>query len=148
NGYSFALIGHWAQLGSPPRAGTSIAEFLLSRTQRKSDQGEAFSVLAAIDQFEMLFTSFPARQAERDAFIDELSAALRQLPALKLLLVIADDHLATLRSYEHRFAPDTFNYVRLEALRVGSAIEALTRPLAGMGKDFAPGVAEELIDQL
>lgn len=152
NDYSYELIGHWAQRGSPPQPRTSIAEFLLARTQHMSEhmseQSGPYSLLAAIDQFEMLFAGFPARQAERDKFIDELTEALRSLPTLKLLLIIGDDHLATLSSHEHRFGPHRFNYVRLGALSQGAASEALRRPLAGTGRAFGPGVAEELVNQL
>jgi len=148
NGYSFALLSHWAQLGQPLPVGTSIADFLLSRPRRVSEQGDPHSVLAAIDQFEVLFTAFPARQEERGEFIDELATALRQLPALKLLLVINDDHVATLRSYERRLSPYPFSYVRLDALGPEAALDAVIQPLAGTALSFGTGVAEELVDRL
>jgi tetratricopeptide (TPR) repeat protein len=148
NGYSFALLSHWAQFEQPPELGTSIADFLLARPSRVRADGEERSLLAAIDQFEALFTGFPARESERADFIDELAVALRQLPALKLLLVVSDDHVATLSSYEQRLSPYPFSYVRLDALKPGAALEAAARPLDGTGWSFAAGVAEDLIERL
>jgi tetratricopeptide (TPR) repeat protein len=148
NGFSFALLSSWAQFRQPSAPGTSIADFLSSRPQRMTEGGELHSVLAAIDQFEELFTEFPGRQREREAFLDELSAALERVPALKLLLVVRDDHLATLRSYERRLSPHGIGYVRLEALSPAAASEAVIRPLEATGRSFADGVVHDLVDQL
>ena len=73
NGYSFALLSHWAQFEQAPVPGTSIADFLLARPPGVSADGEQQSILAAIDQLEALFTEFPAREEERAVFIDELA---------------------------------------------------------------------------
>ena len=148
NGYTFSLLDNWAQLGQPPALGTSIAEFLLARAEATAERAEPRDVLVAIDQFDALFSTFPARQAERDRFIDELGAALSQLPALKLLLVVGDEHLATLGGYERRLFPHRFGYVELDALDPEAALDAVTLPLQGTGRSFATGVAEELVDRL
>lgn len=148
NSYSFALLGQWAQLGAPPTPGTTIAEFLRARVKPDSDGEEPRAVLAVIDQFEVLFSGFPAREAERDGLFSELRNALEELPALKLLLVISEDHLATLKRYEHRFAPDTFRTISLTALGEQAAVEAVTQPIEGSGRVFADGVAEDLVDRL
>ncbi|HET7012973.1 MAG TPA: tetratricopeptide repeat protein [Streptosporangiaceae bacterium] len=148
NSYSFALLGQWAQLGSPPRPGTAIAKFLLDRAKPSSDEDEPRSVLAAIDQFEVLFSGFPSREAEREGLFADLKLALEAVPALKLLLVISDDHLATLRRYESRFAPLKFSYMSLAALGPDAAVEAVKQPLDGRGRFFGDGVAEDLVERL
>jgi tetratricopeptide (TPR) repeat protein len=148
NGYTFALLDNWARLGQPPAIGASVTEFLLARAEGLADQDDPRDVLIAIDQFEALFSTFPARQDERDGFIDELGAALTRLPALKLMLVVGDDHLAALRSYERRLAPHRFGYVQLDALELEAALEAVALPLSGTGRSFAAGVADELVERL
>ena len=148
NGYTLAVLGGWAQLSEPVEPGTSIAEFLLARSPRISPAGEPYSILGVIDQFEGLFTAFPARHDERQAFIDELRIALDQVPALKLLLIVTDDQLAVLSSYERQLVPYPFNYIRLDALRPENAIDAIRGPIANTRMTFAPGVAEELVDRL
>lgn len=148
NSYATALLGSWAQLGEPVMQGTSVAEFLLSRPRRLSPTGESGSVLAAIDQFEELFNAFPARHGERQAFIDELKAALDQVPPLKILLVISDDQLATLNSYERQFLPYRFSYLHLDAMKPDNALEAILGPVTNADVAFAPGAAEELVDRL
>lgn len=148
NGYTLALLGGWAQLSEPVEPGTSIAEFLLARSPRISPAGEPYSILGAIDQFEGLFTAFPARHDERQAFMNELRTALEQVSALKLLLVVTDDQLATLSAYERQFAPYPFHYIRLEALKPENAIDAIRGPIANARVTFAPDVAEELVDRL
>jgi len=111
-------------------------------------QGGPYNILAAIDQFEELFTAFPARQEERTGFVEELAEALHEVPTLNLLLILRDDHLAELEPYERHFAPYPVTYVRLGPLDVESAQSAVTSPLVGTGRSFAPGVAEELVDKL
>lgn len=148
NSYSFALLGQWAQLGSPPTPGTTIAEFLHARNKPAANDEEPRAVLAVIDQFEVLFSGFPARETERDGLFTELQHALAELPALKLLLVISEDHLATLRRYEQRFAPDKFRTISLTALAGEAAVEAVTQPLEGSGRVFGDGVAKDLVDRL
>lgn len=148
NGYTLALLGGWAQLSEPVEPGTSIAEFLLARSPLISPAGDPYSILGAIDQFEGLFTAFPARHDERQAFMDELRTALDQVPALKLLLVVTDDQLAALSSYERQFAPYPFHYIRLDALKPENAVDAIRGPIANARVAFAPEVAEELVDRL
>jgi tetratricopeptide (TPR) repeat protein len=105
-------------------------------------------VLAAIDQFEVLFTAFPARHEEREGFLRELREALDQVPALKLLLVISDEQLAPLSSCERQLSRYPFSYVRINALSTQGAIEAVEGPVAATSLTYAPGSAGELVDRL
>jgi len=148
NSFSHALLGTWAQLGQLHAPDISIAEFLASRARQVSRTGDPHYLLAVIDQFEMLFKTFPARQAERDGFIDELGTALRQVPALKLLLVISDDRLGALGAYSGQLSDHALSYVRLDRLSRDGALDAVAGPLTGTERRFDAGVGEELIDRL
>ncbi len=148
NGYSFTLLNSWALSEQPPAPGTSIADFLQVRRTQSASQDEPNSILAAVDQFEELFTSFPALHEERVGFVDELAEALRTITALRLLLLIRDDHVPELARYEERLSPYRFTYVRLDPLDPEAAQEAVERPLESTSRTFAPGVAKELVDSL
>ncbi len=147
-GYSLALLSQWAQLSGIPAREMSIADFLLSRPQILSAHGDPHSVLAAIDQFEGLFTAFPTNQTKQEEFIDELAEALQRLPALKLLLVVRDEHLASLSTYESRLSQYPLNYMQLDALTPVAAVDASQELFVGTGYVFDVGVADELVDQI
>lgn len=147
NGFTFALLSHWAP-AEPPTPGTTVAGFLRARPRRLNEFGEPATVLAAIDQFEDVFTAFLGRREEREALIGELAEALRTVPELRLLLVVRDDQLASIASYERHLSPDSFAYVRLEPLSVESAVQAVRGPLEGTGRSFAPGADRDIVDRL
>jgi tetratricopeptide (TPR) repeat protein len=146
--HSLALLGHWIQFDGIPGHEMSIADFLLARPQLLSANGDPHSVLVAIDQFEELFTTFPTNQTKQEEFINELAEALQRLPALKLLLVVRDEHVASLSTYETRLSQYPLNYVQLDALTPTTAVGASQELFVGTGHIFDSGVAEELVDQI
>jgi tetratricopeptide (TPR) repeat protein len=148
NGYRYTLLSSWAPFGEPPGPNTTVQEFLAARPRLTNTRGEPFSVLAAIDQFEELFTSFPARDDQTEQLIDELAEAVRETEAFSLLLIVRDDHLATLSRYEGRLSPYPVVYRRLEALDAEAAAEAVTEPLARTRRSFAPEAVDSLIERL
>ena len=105
-------------------------------------------LLAAIDHFEELFTSFPARQAERGEFIDQLAEAVRRVPAIRLLIVINDEYLGELKAYERRLSPFPLEYIRLSSLSTETALDAITGPLRGTRREFAADVPQKIVDSL
>ncbi len=148
NAYRYTLLSSWAPFGEPPGARTTVREFLASRPGLSKARGEPYSVLAAIDQFEEIFTAFPARDDEREQLIDELGAAVREIDAFNLLLILRDDHLGTLSRYEDRLSPYDVRLERLDALDAEAAMEAVTGPLEGTGRSFDPDAARGLVDRL
>ncbi len=96
NSYRYTLLSSWAPFDVPPGERTTVREFLSARPKLTNAQGEPYSVLAAIDQFEEIFTAFPAHDDQREQLIDELGEAVRHIQALSLLLIVRDDHLGTL----------------------------------------------------
>lgn len=148
NAYRYTLLSSWAPFGEPPPVNMTIRDFLSARPRLANKRKEPFSILAAIDQFEELFTAYPADDRRSEQLIDELGNALRETEALSLLLVVRDDHLATLSQFEARLSPDPVVYRRLEALDIQSAAEAIAEPLARTGRSFAPNVVESLVEDL
>ena len=127
-----------APFEEPPTPGTSIADFLLARVPDTSGPSDPVHLLAAIDHFEELFTSFPARQAERGEFIDQLAAAVRRVSAIRLLIVINDEYLGELKAYERRLSPFPLEYIRLSSLSADTALDAITGPLRGTRRKSPP----------
>lgn len=148
NGYANTLLTRWARAEEADVLNVRISDFIRARFASFSGNNEDRIILAAIDHFEGLFTAYPAYPSERDEFIAELTAAIRKVPALRLLLLINDEHLVNLRWYEQEFSPFSPRYVRLEALTPEAALAAITHPLRGTGCSFAPGAAEELVERL
>lgn len=140
--YRFTLLSSWAPGGQTPDPSASLLEFLRLATPNRPRR-----ILAAIDQFEELFTAFPARLDDREQLMRELAEALRETP-LNLLLVVRDDHLAALSAYEGRLLAFPFTYLRLDGLAPPAAIEAVRGPVSRSGLEYAPGVAEDLVERL
>jgi tetratricopeptide (TPR) repeat protein len=141
--HRFTLLSSWAPAGQVPDQERSISATLHGMTAA----AEPRRILAAVDHFEELFITFPARLAERERLIGELTAALRELP-LNLLLIVRDDNLAALSGFEGRLTPQPFTYLQLEGLAESSALAAVTGPVDATGRRFASGVAESLVQRL
>ncbi|MDT3444370.1 MULTISPECIES: tetratricopeptide repeat protein [unclassified Pseudofrankia] len=149
NPYTFALLSSWSPHDSPNQlSGLSVTDFLSRRVERFDRYDDPLPVLAAIDRFEEVFRDLPHRRRYRDEFIDHLAEAIRALPHLRLLISIREDSLASLLPYEAVISSDSRTRFHVEPLPVGAALRAVTRPLAGTGRSFAPGVAERLVDDL
>jgi len=101
-----------------------------------------------IDQFEELITSHPGRWREREAFFRQLNQALLDDPNLWVALTLREDYVAALDPY----AELTFNRLRarfyMERMDKDAALDAIRRPAELGGRPFAPGVAEQLVDNL
>jgi len=146
--HTFPLLSTWAAGGPPPAPGTRIVDFLRGRPRRVNRFGEPYTVLAAIDQFEEVFDAPPTRRAAVEPLIDQLAEALEALPSVHLLLVIRDDHVGTLTSYQNRFHPRLPVWIPLAPLTPAEAEQAVTGPVAGTGRRYADGVARRLVDDL
>jgi len=148
NPFLFVLLSSWWPTAKADELrGMSLREFFRRRGERRDDYGEPVPILAAVDQFEKLFTSSPHYWRHRDAFLDELTEVVEELPELRLLVSIRQDALAAFLPYEHRIAPPRRRFP-LQALSPQAALEAVKGPLRATGRSYAPGVAEMIVDNL
>jgi hypothetical protein len=101
-----------------------------------------------IDQFEEIITSNPDHWQEREDFFRQLNQALVDDPNLWVVLTLREDYIAALDPY----APLVLNRMRarfyMERMDEEDALEAVREPAELAGRPFAPGVAEELVDDL
>ncbi len=153
NVYTAALLSSWAADPASPELGdVSVAGFLRNRPRRYDERGKERPVLAAIDQFEELFSSPTVRRPHQDPaveeFIGELAEAVEAVPQLRLLIVIRGDSVARLFPYEPALGPQRRTRFRVGPLDRKGALDAVTRPLQRTTRSFGPGVAEDLVDDL
>jgi hypothetical protein len=112
------------------------------------DAGPPARFALVIDQFEEIITGHPDRWRERAGFFRQLDAALQANPNLWVVLSLREDYVAALDPY----APLTFNRLRarfyMERMGVAAALDAIRSPAELGGRPFAPGVAEQLVENL
>ncbi|MFG2075444.1 tetratricopeptide repeat protein [Nonomuraea maritima] len=150
NPFTVALLSSWAPGESLTRlSGLTVQQFLRRRGPRRDRYGDPVPILLAIDQAEELFFDFPHRQGFRDPFIAQLARALDENEDLRLLLSIREDYFARLQAHGEllrRGGPVA--EVALEPLTGEQALLAIREPLAGTGRQYAPGAAETLVRKL
>jgi tetratricopeptide (TPR) repeat protein len=138
NPYTLALLRSWSPGEDATRlVGLTVREFIRQRAERYSQGG-----LAVIDQAEELSADSGPRRAHGQRFLDELAEALQEEPHLHLLLMVRESALDTFSEALHGVP---FHVPPLSPER---AAEAVSGPVDGTGRSFAPGAAEELIEDL
>lgn len=126
----------------------SLAGFLEDDILEKGDEDAETKRVLIIDQFEELFTSHLDRWQERKAFFDQLRQSLDSDPLLWLILVMREDHIANLEPYTSLLPGRLQTRFYMPRMNAATALEAIKRPAEKAGRVFAPGVAEELVDNL
>jgi WD40 repeat protein len=104
--------------------------------------------LVIFDQFEEIFTYHPELTDQRHAFFVQLGDCLSEYPQLSLLLSMREDYLADLEASAALLPDRMRTRMRLERLGVEGAVDAVREPAALAGMPFAPGIAEQLVDNL
>ena len=101
-----------------------------------------------IDQFEELFTTYEDQWQKREDFFRQLSQALNDDAHLWIILSLREDYIAELDPYL-RLLPNRGRVrYRLTYMDAAAALEAVQQPAALAGRPFAPGVAENLVNNL
>ncbi len=126
-----------------PLAGTSSLADLI-RARQRAQEGP---VVLAIDQFEQFLLLYsPAERAAAVAALADL-AADRSLD-LRLVLVIRDDFLGRLQTFESRWPGLLDVRFRLDRLGREEARAAIEGPAALFGVSWEPALVEALLDDL
>jgi tetratricopeptide (TPR) repeat protein len=137
NPYSLALLSSWFPADYPSAlAGRSLVELIRRRAPETARAGGR-PTLAVIDQAEQLFDA-AARQRERAAFLAELGEALEELPGMRLLIAVRDEHADGYR------LPGAVVF-RLSSLGREAAVGAVGLPALAAGRPFEAGAAEAVV---
>ena len=143
NPFTLALLRSW----SPGEAVTqlvdlAVRDFIAGERLRRLGR-DGGPLLAAIDQVDDLLADPGPRRAHQRRFLEELASAVRNEPGLHLLLLAREETTALIS--EMLGAVAVYN---LGALTRKDAIEAVTGPVAGTGRSYAEGAAENLVTDL
>jgi WD40 repeat protein len=143
--------------GDPQRlAGMSLRDYLAALPVEDAAaeaeaalpaNGELQPLVLVIDQFEELFTTYPAAWEQRGAFFEQLAEAMQADPALWVLLAMREDYVAALDPYA-RLLPGRLR-VRYSMERMGpeAAFRAVTLPVKDL-RPFEEQAARDLVTNL
>jgi WD40 repeat protein len=98
--------------------------------------------------FEEIVSGYDSRGKERQEFFLQLADAIRQHPALKIVLTVREKFVAVLEPFAKGFACHLRVRKRLEPLTAAAALQAITGPVREFGVRYADGVAEKLVQDL
>jgi tetratricopeptide (TPR) repeat protein len=123
---------------------------LLSDIDNNKDREEPSLKLIVFDQFEDFFNIFPSNdwQTQQNDFFIQIIKALENDSSLRIVFVMREEYVAQLDPFAYNLSGKLRARFRLEPLRRDAALLAVTQPLKNTGVSFAPGVAEELVDNL
>jgi tetratricopeptide (TPR) repeat protein len=148
NPYCLSVLAHWSPIESRSRlAQLSLAEFLHRRSVNRTGAWASVPTHVAIDQLEDVFVGNRSDQ-HRNEFFDDLAAAMRELPGLRVLLSTRTDTLSDLAPYIERLQPGPGTRVTLGPLTHEAAVEAVWKPMEAAGHQFGEGAAEYLVEKL
>ena len=125
-------------------AGQTLSEYIAGRPRRPDAPS---SVFLLFDQFEEILTLDPLDLHARKTFFLELGQALR-VPVPRALFAIREDYLGALAPYRDDVPTRLRMAFRIDLLTRDAAVEAITRPAHDAGREFAPGVADKLAEDL
>jgi len=148
NPYVYFTLASWG-VQVPDAAAEGTLSAALARLPRETDRyGDPAYRLLIFDQFEELFTSFPACWAQRSRFAEELARCIADDERLRILFVVREDHLADAFGLAEAFQASHRSSMRLPLLGKDDAIEAIEGPLRATGFRYADGVAVKLAEDL
>jgi hypothetical protein len=126
----------------------SLPGYLEKLEHPVDEEDLALPRVAIFDQFEELFSFHVERWDERQGFFQQVGHALEEDRLLRVVFSIREDYIAQLDPYAELMPEKLRSRFRLERLRKGAALAAITKPLGGTKRSFAEDAAEELVAEL
>ncbi|HEX5603910.1 MAG TPA: hypothetical protein VFX63_15225, partial [Pyrinomonadaceae bacterium] len=141
---------------TPANMNMTFHQFVAQCGQFTNEYGEPTPIVMVFDQFEELFTSYPGRWPDREDFFKQIGEALEgnpkkglaANPLLRVIFCMREDYIAELDPYLPWLPEKLRTRFRLEHLREKKALTAITKPLEKTNRNYAPGVAEQLVRNL
>jgi outer membrane protein assembly factor BamB len=142
---------------------SSLEDYLAKQTTESDEDGNPRPRLLIFDQLEEIFRNQIEAKQKQHEFFAQIGEVLDKSRArispegdstppdtvpTRVLLSMREEYIAELDNYAE-LLPDRLRIrFRLERLREPAALEAVTGPLGLTSLTFAPGVAEQLVDDL
>lgn len=101
-----------------------------------------------IDQFEELLTTHPDQWEKRADFFDQLREAMEDDPYLWVVFSMREDFVAGMAPFAHLIPDGLRTRYPMQRMEAEAALEAIREPAKLGGREFAAGVAEQLVDNL
>ncbi len=129
---------------------TTFSSFLAARPRQLDEFDDPVPRLLVLDQFEEILEPFGRKDWLdcRADFFAQLDKAMRDDPALHVLVAIREDHLATIERLTARMSVPFQARYRLDKLTTRSAKQAMEGPARASGLPFDEGVVDKLIEEL
>ncbi len=150
NIYAFYALFSWAGHEGETAVWShqTIPAYLQTYPHAQDESGYDQPRVLIFDQLEELFTAYPARWQEREGFLNQIARALDNDPLLRVVFSLREDYVAQLDPYAHLLPRNLGVRFRLERMRPEAALAAIRSPLRETERNFAPGVAEQLVEDL
>lgn len=103
--------------------------------------------LLVFDQFEEILTLNPNDLEAKHAFFRQLGETLEDR-RIWAIFIMREDYVAALEPYRQYFPNQLATRFRLDLLGREAALTAIEAPAAEAGVNYAPGVAQQLVDDL
>ncbi len=148
NIFVFSAMLSLADKGVNPQTlvGHTLVNFLATYCQDKD--GQPRLPILIFDQFEEIFTTHHEQWQKAEGFFRQVRHALDTLPRLGVVFAMREDYIASIDPYAPLFPQRLRARFRMERLGAEGALEAVRRPAENAGCPFAPGAAEQLVDNL
>jgi len=153
NIYVFNALIYWSSEDADPSSlyDLKLVDYLKEippDPQDVDDDGLVDPRVVIFDQFEEIFNYHPERWEDRETFFEQLAEALEADPLLRVILSLREDYIAPLDPYARILPGRMQARYRLERLQEDTALGAVMQPLKGTDYRYAPGVAEQLVQEL
>jgi hypothetical protein len=150
NIYIFNTFLNWDKDEADVAALTKLTKeaYLAAKPRVLDEYGLPKPRVLIIDQLEELFTTYPQRWRDRENFFYQISRALAADSTLRVIFSMREDYVAQLDPYVSLLPRNLRAHFRLERMRPEAALIAVRGPLRATNREFAAGVAEELVENL
>lgn len=129
---------------------TSLSNYLQQYHREATPQPgvEESARLLILDQFEEILNTNLQYWPQRQGFFEQLRQAMLDDPLLWVLFSMREDYVAALNPYAHLLPGKLRTRFHMRRLGHQAALEAIVRPAERGGRNFGPGVAQNLVDNL
>jgi len=150
NIYVFNTLTSWVEDEYDVKrlAKMKLVDFLNEQKRMQDEDSMPLPRAVIFDQFEEIFSLHQDRWKDREGFFEQVSDALEADPLLRVVFVIREDFIAQLDPYEYPLPERMWTRFHMESLRREDALLAIKEPVKKVGRSFAEGVAEKLVDDL